>query len=121
VKYILIIYTAIIFLLAVLPINGSNSFLNDNFILSIRLDYLAHFAIFIPWMAIAWFFRSSSKARSARKIITWILLGVALAVTTELIQYMLPYRSFNINDMAANLIGVALGSVVFFFKPPVGR
>jgi VanZ family protein len=121
VKYLLIIYTAIIILLAVLPINGTNSFLNDNFILRIRLDYLAHFAIFIPWMAIAWFFRSTGKNRSTRRIITWILLGITLAVSTEFVQYLLPYRSFNINDLAANLIGVALGSVIFLFKPPGGR
>ncbi|HOX77095.1 MAG TPA: VanZ family protein [Bacteroidales bacterium] len=116
-KIILILYTIIIVLLAILPINNGNGFLNDNFILSFRLDYIAHFAIFIPWMLISWLFYASWESRTLLRIFGWILLGLILAVATEFVQYLLPYRAFNINDLAANVLGVMLGGLFFIFKP----
>jgi VanZ family protein len=117
-KKIAISYTLLIILLAVLPINNGNSFLNNVFILSFRLDYLLHFAIFIPWMFMIWLFSGARFNRTLWKPLRWILVGLILAVTTECIQYFLPYRSFNINDLAANILGVLMGSVFFFFKKP---
>jgi VanZ family protein len=105
-------------LLAVLPINSPDSRLNNVFVLSIRLDYLAHFAIFIPWMIIVWFSTGVRFANFPWKAIGWIAAGIGLGAISELVQYFLPYRSFNINDLVANTMGVALGSVVFFFRPP---
>lgn len=115
VKKTLISYSILIILLAVLPINKGESFLNDNYILNFRLDYLAHFAIFIPWIVISRIFCCRIGRRSARKILPWIGIGLALAILTEGVQYLLPYRAFNINDLAANILGVALGSLAFAF------
>ena len=115
-KKILIIYTFVLVVLAVLPINNSDSLLNNNFILSIRLDYLAHFAIFIPWMGVAWFYTGCNFKRTPLKAFNWILFGLVLAISTEFIQYYLPYRAFNINDLVANILGVMLGSVFFFIQ-----
>lgn len=114
-KKTLIIYSLLIILLAVLPINKGESFLNNNYILHFRLDYLAHFAIFIPWMVISRIFCCRTGRRTALKILPWIGIGLALAILTEGVQYLLPYRAFNINDLAANILGVALGSLAFAF------
>lgn len=113
---LLIIYSLIIILLAVLPINGSGSFLNDNYIVTIRLDYVAHFAIFIPWMVISRIFCHRTGRRSVLQILPWIGIGLALAILTEGVQYLLPYRAFNINDLIANVIGVGIGAVAFAFR-----
>lgn len=44
-----------------------------------------------------------------------ILLFIAVySIILEIIQYFLPYRTFNLYDILASLIGVAVG-VVFFF------
>jgi VanZ family protein len=120
-KKLLFLYPALILLLAVLPINGPDARLNHVYILHIRLDYLAHFAIFVPWMVMIWYFRGVRFNDTPWQALAWIAAGTAIAVLSELIQYFLPYRSFNINDMAANLIGVALGSVVFVFRLPGKR
>jgi glycopeptide antibiotics resistance protein len=41
---------------------------------------------------------------------TVILLRILLfAIFSEVVQYSLPYRTFNINDLASNLMGVLLG------------
>jgi VanZ family protein len=117
-KKLLISYSLLIILLAVLPINGPNSFFNDNYILEIRMDYLAHFAIFIPWMILVWLYKKLIFKVLPLKTITWLLIGLFLGLFAECIQYFLPYRTFNINDLAANTIGVLLGAVVFFFKAP---
>jgi glycopeptide antibiotics resistance protein len=117
-KKLIIIYTSLILLLAVLPINGTDSILNNQYILSIRLDYLVHFAIFVPWMMLIWLFKGLRFNRTPIRIFGWILAGIALGMATEFIQYFLPYRAFNINDLLANVMGVILGGVFFFFKRP---
>jgi glycopeptide antibiotics resistance protein len=43
----------------------------------------------------------------------WLVVGVLFALSTEAIQYLLPYRAFNINDLLANGFGVILGFVFF--------
>jgi glycopeptide antibiotics resistance protein len=117
-KKIAISYTVVIILLSVLPVNGGDSLLNDRFILSIRLDYLVHFALFIPWMLLIWIFTGVRFNNTPLKASGWIVAGLILAVSSEYLQYFLPYRAFNINDLVANCLGVLLGSVFFFFKKP---
>jgi VanZ family protein len=114
-------YTSILILLAVLPINRSESFLNDNYILTFRMDYIAHFAIFIPWTVIAWLFFFSFPAGMKMKITGWLLTGITVAAGTEFLQYFLPYRAFNINDMAANLTGILLGSILVLLWKLTGK
>jgi VanZ family protein len=103
-------YISTLFLIAVLPLNGSSEFaLNHNFVLSIRLDHLLHSVIFIPWILIG----RTCKNLSFAFLLTF---GILLATLTEGIQYFLPYRSFNINDMVSNILGVLIGLIVLFFK-----
>ena len=117
-KKIAISYTVVIIILSILPINSGDSVLNDRFILSIRLDYMVHFALFIPWMLLIWIFTGARFNDTPVKAFGWVLAGLILAVSSEYLQYFLPYRAFNINDLAANSMGVLLGSVFFFFKKP---
>jgi VanZ family protein len=102
-------------LLAVLPINNGEK-LNDIFILQVRGDYLVHFAIFIPLMALIRFYTGHTFRTAALKTAAWIAAALTLAVATEYIQYFLTYRAFNINDMAANVMGVLIGSGFFFVR-----
>ena len=104
------VYLIFLILLAVAPINGNSHSLNDIFILKLRSDYFAHALQFVPWM----FF----GIRLKKKILYWLLLGLLIASVTEGIQFFLTYRSFNINDLMANLIGVMVGSfsLLFVFK-----
>ena len=109
------IYTTVIILLCVLPINSSGSGLNDIFLVSIRLDYLAHFILFIPWVFLLWKKVGVSFKSDFRATIFYILLGLLFATANEAIQYLLPYRAFNINDLLANCIGIGIGAI-FFIK-----
>jgi VanZ family protein len=87
--------------------------LTDNYTLNIRWDYLLHAMVYFPLpllMVLGW-------KRNLRMV--WIVaVSLAVFVLFELIQRILPYRSFNINDMVANGVGVMLGwtGVLIFRK-----
>lgn len=98
------IYAITIILLAILPLNSSGS-LNNITILRFRGDYFLHALMFLPWA----FFRPSFRFSNG----TWLLLGLLFAAGSEALQYLLPYRAYNVNDLAANVIGVALSFPVY--------
>ena len=104
-------YTVILILIAVLPLNSSGSAINHTFVVSIRLDYLLHCAIFIPWVFLLQRFTLFNFRTFPVKTIVLLLGGVLFAFAMEAIQYVLPYRAFNINDLLANGLGVVLGFI----------
>jgi glycopeptide antibiotics resistance protein len=101
------VYVIAILLLSILPLNSGGS-LNSINIVTFRGDYFFHALIFIPWMIF--------HPVSTLKIHFWLLIGLLFATSTEAIQYALPYRAFNINDMIANAIGILLGAVFAYIS-----
>ena len=112
-KTILYSYSLLLVLLSLLPINGEGSAMNNTYVVSVRLDYLIHFAIFIPWVFLAQMANSLSFRKVPLKALSWIVVGLFFATATEGIQYFVPYRSYNVNDLVSNFIGVMLGAVLF--------
>jgi VanZ family protein len=52
------------------------------------------------------------SADTARRRYGWLwLAAMGVAVMTESVQYLLPYRGFDINDLVANFLGVTVGWV----------
>jgi VanZ family protein len=105
-------YIIILLFLSVLPINGSNAAINHIFVLKIRMDYLLHCITFIPWAFVA-FYKLNDKSWSAWQI---IIIGLIFSAFCEGLQYFIPYRSFNINDMASNFLGVLVGSILLILR-----
>ena len=75
----------------------------NNYILGLRADHLLHASVFLP---MALFFIDLAPRR--RWWLLW-LLSCLIGIVTESVQWLLPYRGFDINDMVANFIGVSLG------------
>ena len=117
-KVLFITYTILLVLLAILPINSAGSTINHTHIVSIRLDYLLHFSIFLPWMFLLWKMVGVSFRTNFHQSLYYIFLGLLFAFANEAVQYFLPYRAFNINDLLANGLGVILGAV-FFLKQTI--
>lgn len=46
------------------------------------------------------------------KPLLWLITGVFLVGLLEFIQFIIPYRSFNINDMIAGEIGMLLSYLI---------
>lgn len=103
-KTIFILYVIAVILLAILPLNSSVS-LNNITILRLRGDYFFHILLFAPWA----FFRPVFNAGWLR----WVAAGLFFAAGSEGLQYLLPYRAYNVNDLLANVIGVALSFPVY--------
>jgi len=102
-KYFLI-YVLLIIIFTVIPIGHSHQ-LENTFIINFRLDHILRALEFIPWAFFCMMLRQN----------TWFCFafGILFAVGTEVLQCAIPYRSFNINDMIANMIGIGIGFFVF--------
>lgn len=115
-KGLFLFYLIALSLISVLPINGSSSPLNHIYLIHIRLDYLGHAALFVPWVPlVVWLGIFGQKRTFFWILAITILSGVLLGTLTEGIQYFLSYRSFNINDLIANILGVLLGIPMVYF------
>ena len=74
--------------------------IESNFIFGIRIDHLVHASVYIPC---SWFILRRRP---------W-LIASAVGLLTEGVQYLLPWRGFDVNDLVANLLGVLLGWIIF--------
>jgi glycopeptide antibiotics resistance protein len=96
-------YLSSLILIAILPLNGSSEMaLNNVFIIHLRLDHLLHGLLFLPWI----FIGITCKQMETRIL---IVTGLLAAILLESIQFFLPYRSFSINDMISNVLGLITG------------
>lgn len=95
-------YFAALAILMWAPLNGLGVPL-DNYILGLRADHLLHASVYLPCTL---FLIDLVKRR------WWALLAaIGIGLLTEWVQYLLPYRGFDVNDMVANVIGTTLGWV----------
>lgn len=115
------LYALLIVIISVLPINGPGTAINHIFIVSIRLDYLLHCLVYIPLVLFLWIEKGSDLVLTSGKIFIWIILLLVFAAITEVIQYFLTYRAFNINDMLANILGIIIGFAIVLLYNKFGR
>ena len=107
-------YILFLIVIAIFPINSASSgALNNIYIITVRLDYLLHSILFIPWIFL--YLVTFRPATWCDKLIM-IGSGLLMAFATEGIQYFLPYRAYNINDLLANILGILLGSFALFIN-----
>lgn len=91
-------------LLAILmwaPLNGLGVPL-DNYILGLRADHLLHASVYLPCVFLL------KDLFPQRLWLAW-LCALPIGLLTESVQYLLPYRGFDINDLVANALGTTLG------------
>ncbi len=107
-------YFAVLAFLMWAPLNDVGIPLN-NYILGLRADHLIHASVFLPCTL----FLMDLFGR--QRWLVW-LVAVGIGLLTEWVQYLLPYRGFDINDMVANVIGVSLGwAVILFVRQAIRR
>lgn len=94
-------YFVCLALLMWMPLGGLGVQLN-NFVLGIRMDHLLHASVYFPC---SWFIMGIRGMRRGRLL----LLAYCVAMLTEGVQYFLPYRGFDINDLIANFLGITCG------------
>lgn len=117
------VYTGLILLLVALPLNGEDQLLgklDDNYVLEIRLDYISHALLFIPWVLTRHFGWVHAPRRFIHTIPSFVL-SLSFAASCEFLQLLLPYRTFNINDLVANGLSILLGYLLLGVLPWIRR
>ena len=110
IRYWAIAYFAMLLLSMWMPLGKIP--MPDNLILGLRPDHLFHASIYC---FCAFFLAKLCCSHTSRGIIANISIwagSIAISLITEFGQKLLPYRSFDINDLIANAIGVTLGWIV---------
>ncbi len=76
----------------------------------IPIDKVAHFLMFLPYPVVAYGVFRGREKRLGIDLLALALAfvtGVGLALGTEKIQGMLEYRTYDINDFKADILGMA--------------
>lgn len=93
--------------------------MNETYVVQVRSDYLLHALVYLPMPLLLGLFLERGPVRQdRRKFLFWlgiILPSLLFTVLFEGVQLILPYRSFNINDMMANGLGVVIGLLIMPF------
>ncbi|MBO4476259.1 MAG: VanZ family protein [Bacteroidales bacterium] len=80
-------------------------------------DKVVHFLMFVPFPVLAFYSFPLDRKRlfpTLGAIILIFAIGAALAGLTEFIQGRLPYRTMDINDYKADVLGLLFSSLVVF-------
>lgn len=104
------VYFALLVILMWAPLGFVGIPLN-NFVFGIRLDHLIHASVYIPCAFFLMDYPFASGRRRSLGVSVW-LVGAVIGILTETVQYMLPYRGFDINDLVANFLGVTIGWLI---------
>ena len=102
----LFLYLLVLATLSVLPLGGVSKELTDITVIRIRGDYLLHMLVYLPMLGLMLLSFPNWK---------WgmVAIAIGLGVGLEYLQMFLNYRSFNINDLVANLAGVVIGGGIY--------
>lgn len=105
-KNLLILYLIAVFLMVIVPLGGFSTTLNNTTMIGFRLDYLLHALIFLP-LTVLWHLGFPHHP-------LWLILAGSFLVAAgmEGLQYLLPYRAYNVNDMLGNWAGALLGGIL---------
>lgn len=108
-RYTFPVYLSVIIILLVLPTKGSG--ININFtILGIPSDKIIHAIMFIPFMIFAQLIFKRTN------FFIPFFLGIFFCSICETLHYFIPYRDFSIYDFYANITGLSLGGIAYFFR-----
>ena len=111
IKFLTWFYLLILVLGSVLPLNSGSSALNNTYVVEVRSDYLIHLLVMLPLATLV----VLSLRDKAWMWVRVILLGLLIVAFCEAIQMLIPYRTFNINDLLANGVGALVGLIPAFF------
>ncbi len=79
------------------------------------LDKVAHFGLFAGLLFLwnrVWGYRQS-KSKKMTFITNYLVFGIIFALLIEEVQRFIPDRSYDVGDIAANLLGSMIGTLCF--------
>ncbi len=119
--WLLLAWFIVVLALALIPTPSSIDTKLDIGKIEIRFDYLYHIITFAIATLLAVLYSQKPfpspeppALRPARRsrLVIFISLILLFSIAHEYLQKLIPYRSFNINDIISNLLGVILGIII---------
>ena len=100
----LILWLGFVLIVSVIPVSGPKT--------DLPADKIAHF-VFYGMTSIILFRHFVKKATPVRAFYSSVAIARVYGAAIEVVQYFLPYRSFELGDMAANALGALLGCALY--------
>lgn len=76
----------------------------------LRVDYILHFGAYFVLAVFFFFWQVNGRYILFRKqVLLFLAGGLLLAAGSEIVQYFVPERSFNLYDFISNTLGLVLG------------
>lgn len=111
-------YIIALILLSIVSFNGDLA-PNKKHWVGIRTDYIIHTLFFVPWMVLA---NLRWNQPNKWKIFCYLFgIGAIMAAGSEFVQLMIPKKTFNPIDLAANGVGIVLGAIVWILFASLDR
>lgn len=117
------LWLLILIIVNVIPLgNSTNQSLSGNKVLAYRLDYLAH-SLMILCFAWIWVLGKIKHVHwfANYEALKYSAIVVGAGVCLELLQLLVPWRTFNPMDMMYNLLGAGLAVVFIIISHRVHR
>ena len=96
-----VLYFVLLAVVMLSPLNGLDVALNK-MVFGLRLDHLLHGAVYLLCPLFLMDYLNRRKGHI-------LLLALVVGLFTEFMQYLLPYREFDVNDLVANALGCFVG------------
>ena len=114
-KNLYLIWLSLIILINIIPTNNTSITGSGNpRVMNIYLDHLMHFLGFI-FLPVLYFFslRYGKLRHKTRQYLKVVIVSLFAAALVELVQKLLPYRSYSNKDIVLNIAGVVVGFALF--------
>ena len=83
-------------------------------------DKLIHFVIFfiLSYLSLGLGIREKKEVWRKRRLwINFILIALVPSIGLETAQHLIPFRSFDLNDLIVNVLGVTSGLFGYLYRP----
>lgn len=109
--YTVLFISYLLVLLTLLSIPTGEKIDLDVYFLGIRTDHYIHASLFTPFMVLMWLLKGNKIKTSG--FFKLFLMGIFFAISCEILHYFIPYRTFDFQDILANVAGICIGSMAF--------
>ena len=83
--------------------------------LGIPIDKVLHFLMFLPYpilSSLSFITRGTGTLKNLAILLVLIVLGIGISYGTEAIQAQTGYRSYDLEDFYADMVGIATGTIL---------
>ena len=83
-------------------------------------DKLIHFVIFfiLSYLSLGLGIREKKEVWRKRRLwINFILIALVPSIGLETAQHLIPYRTFDLNDLIVNVLGIFSGLFAYLYRP----